>query len=780
MSNIEETDKTPLRDLLRRVARAFFQTQHIVVLDQLAFHEQISDENLAKCVGLTVKEIHKLCGNLKEARLIKTYTKSEPKKAEARAIPRTYYNIDWQQTFAPLEVRNLLDDAKQAFLCDVCSTELIHNDNAENVKGTELLHGRFMEQTSTGAKGGQPGSTREQDLQYSQDTGANSGDIVVVFQDDNESSKIDKQNEMAKKRTVSGDATVTNTGILDAAQENEHQNSEIVRVNEKDEQRNDTDGSPMIDLEEEEFEEVEFGVVEEVEFGVVEEVEFGVVEDEFMDEFEEDRTLLHAFSGNFVELVIESFALVDKEYAIVRSAILVVFLAGSWPTHRRRASKFHIKDSSFEAKLFVDTSSSILALAVLALVIPAAFKIANTQSGEDISPNDLECDVQNISRATSIILLLVFFGLLVFQLKTHSDQVVDAKEFELFQYRYHWLIDFLFGIIFCARYLVTSVEELAEEYQLGSGFIGVVIFPLCVCSNFIEHFTAIRCAYHDRVDTAMGLIMNTSVVITPILTIAGWIMERPLTLDFNVLEISVLACAVLIVNFLVAVSYFLIAIAFFYLPSPPEEDKDLYHCNPFSHNREEIARDISCYGLPYGTWGIASGPVIYTCVRCNKEWVFVLMACGKLAPWALKMLNDRITLKFKNEKTLRTIKGLVKFGAKDKSKYDDKNGDDSDDEDTKNKSVTRALNKILSICVVLAIIVLCIGGWAALMKFILMVAPPKYSDTLNVSLAWIMSVMIIYFLVASHVFFSHIILAELYKNWNGLSSETFPKISAIY
>ncbi|RHZ52552.1 hypothetical protein Glove_460g29 [Diversispora epigaea] len=355
MSNIGETDKTPLRDLLRRVARAFFATQHIVVLDQLAFHEQISDENLAKCVGLTVKEIHKLCGNLKEARLIKTYTKSEPKKAEARAIPRTYYNIDWQQvvnvikwkiyrirqmvsermrnelenkgylcpcckkTFAPLEVRNLLDGAKQAFVCDVCSTELIHNDNAENVKGTELLHGRFMEQSqpiidllkiidkmvipdssinqlqaSTGAKGGQPGSTREQDLQYSQDTGANSGDIVVVFQDDNESSKIDKQNEMAKKRqqnalpawharsTVSGDATVTNAGNLDAAQENEHQNSEIVRVNEKDEQRvfytdyyekykNDTDGSPMIDLEEEEFEEVEFGVVE----------------DEFMDEFEE-------------------------------------------------------------------------------------------------------------------------------------------------------------------------------------------------------------------------------------------------------------------------------------------------------------------------------------------------------------------------------------------------------------------------------------------------------------------------------------------------------------
>lgn len=97
MSNMVETDKTPLKNLLRRVARAFFSTQYIVVLDQLAIHESISDENLAKGVGLTVKEIHRLCGFLKESHLIKTYTKSEPKKAEARAIPRTYYNLDWQQ-----------------------------------------------------------------------------------------------------------------------------------------------------------------------------------------------------------------------------------------------------------------------------------------------------------------------------------------------------------------------------------------------------------------------------------------------------------------------------------------------------------------------------------------------------------------------------------------------------------------------------------------------------------------------------------------------------------
>ncbi|RHZ74604.1 hypothetical protein Glove_220g21 [Diversispora epigaea] len=246
-----------------------------------------------------------------------------------------------------------------------------------------------------------------------------------------------------------------------------------------------------------------------------------------------------------------------------------------------------------------------------------------------------------------------------------------------------------------------------------------------------------------------------------------------------------------------------------------------------SDNREEIAKSISCYGLPYGTWGLACwlvasvttfltyarprkrqfmplfivkivmtvGPVIFTCIRCHGEWVFVLIACGKLAPWALKMLNDRITLQF------------FKIG-----KYND----DSDDEGTENKKVTKAVNVILGTCAVLTIIILCIGGWAALVKFVLIVAPPKYKDSFNVASAWISviissiifivvllcvsmclcacinkisecfgsdediaGIVVIYFLVASHVLFSHILLADLYKDWNGLASEKYSRISAI-
>ena len=102
---------------------------------------------------------------------------------------------------------------------------------------------------------------------------------------------------------------------------------------------------------------------------------------------------------------------------------MTIFIIGSWPTKRRRRENSSFSMSaSFEVKLFVNTSASILALAVLALVTPAAFKIAISSNGTSIS-SFVECNLQNISHATAIILAFIYVGLLVFQLKTHAREV---------------------------------------------------------------------------------------------------------------------------------------------------------------------------------------------------------------------------------------------------------------------------------------------------------------------------------------------------------------------
>ncbi|CAG8663388.1 21632_t:CDS:2 [Dentiscutata erythropus] len=310
--------------------------------------------------------------------------------------------------------------------------------------------------------------------------------------------------------------------------------------------------------------------------------------------------VLHACAGNFVELVILGYALMDRNYAIVRSSLLgailcnillilgVVFLAGSWPTKHRDNKN---NNTELSTQLWISTSASTLALAVLALVTPAAFRLAAPEG------TGIECDIQTLSHATAIILLLVYAGLLVFQLKTHANEAIDTDEHVKKTAQYFLIYDVFLvalsvtGITVCARYLVTSIEHLAQTFRVGNGFIGMVLIPLCVVSNFMEHYEAIKEASEDKVDTA-----QIALLIGPLLVLIGWMTSRPLTLDFNVLEVSVLACAVLIVNYLVAdgkanwlegymliMSYIMIAVAFFYLPNIPDLPENL-NCSPWSRN----------------------------------------------------------------------------------------------------------------------------------------------------------------------------------------------------
>ncbi|CAG8602066.1 8125_t:CDS:2, partial [Cetraspora pellucida] len=310
--------------------------------------------------------------------------------------------------------------------------------------------------------------------------------------------------------------------------------------------------------------------------------------------------VLHACAGNFVELVILGYALVDRNYSIVRSSLLgailcnillilgVVFLAGSWPRKRRESKNAHLS-----TQLWVSTSASTLALAVLALVTPAAFKLA-APAGTGI-----ECDIQNISHATAIILLLVYVGLLVFQLKTHANEAFNTEEHVPKKAQYFLIFDLAcrsLVLLFAQDSLLQVLNIWLTTLDLETVLLGWSLY-------LFVHYDAIKEASKDKVDTAVSLVLNTSVVIFLFLKYQFLIdflqvsqLLIPLTLDFNTLEICVLACAVLIVNYLVAdgkanwlegymliMSYVMIAVAFFYLPDLPEIPENL-NCNPWSRN----------------------------------------------------------------------------------------------------------------------------------------------------------------------------------------------------
>ncbi|GAB5591539.1 hypothetical protein Unana1_06439 [Umbelopsis nana] len=253
-----------LKTMVARVARAFYDPKYIVVLDALnKIGEQIKEEDLSISLKLTLRELHKLCAKLREDRLVRIIQKQEARAPDQRAVPKTYYYIDYKQfvnvvkwkmykmqtsvrdtlrtesenkgyicpncqrTYPALDAVGLLSMTDGLFHCEDCDNVLEENDNAENVKYSQEVLARLREQclpiisllkqtdslvipasyiirTSAGADGGVDtkgnGGDDGHELAIAQDTGASQGEIIVDLQMDNEAARRAKISESNKKR----------------------------------------------------------------------------------------------------------------------------------------------------------------------------------------------------------------------------------------------------------------------------------------------------------------------------------------------------------------------------------------------------------------------------------------------------------------------------------------------------------------------------------------------------------------------------------------------------
>lgn len=223
------------------------------------------------------------------------------------------------------------------------------------------------------------------------------------------------------------------------------------------------------------------------------------------------------------------------------------------------------------------TAASLLALAVAGVIVPTVF---------DMSSSAPEADVAKLSRGTSVILLVVYVGYLLFQLKTHSavfaqkSEKVQAKpllrkslpENAIAQGMVHpagivgghtlgmqhneKLRDVLAAppkkedeesdspeepqlhfavavtalaistivIAFCAEYMVDSISEITADGKISKEFIGLIVLP--IVGNAAEHATAVTVAVKDKMDLAIGVAVGSSMqvalFIIPLLVIIGW------------------------------------------------------------------------------------------------------------------------------------------------------------------------------------------------------------------------------------------------------------------
>ena len=196
-------------------------------------------------------------------------------------------------------------------------------------------------------------------------------------------------------------------------------------------------------------------------------------------------------------------------------------------------------------------NGSLLLLAVLALIIPAAAH----HTGSNVTTDS----ILELSRYASLVLLLMYGLSLFFQFKTHShlfdvSSEAEDKEEPKMTTKNAWILLLLATVLvgWMAEILVHSVDAAAEGWGLPTLFIGVILLPFF--GNAAEHFTAVLVAGKNKMDLSLAIAIGSSVQIAvfvaPLMVAFAWVMKVDLSLEFGILETAATFMSVLVANFI--------------------------------------------------------------------------------------------------------------------------------------------------------------------------------------------------------------------------------------
>lgn len=155
-----------VRSLIRFVARGFYSTPYVLIIDAILIHSVLSEDDLIHLLSIKRKELRSLCNKLVEDRLLVGHIQKE-ENPQLRLITRTYYfihvteavdAIKWKihsivnllkeemthygnpqgyvcprcgKKVSQLDAISLLSDDKTEFKCDVCHGTLVEDDSSQ-------------------------------------------------------------------------------------------------------------------------------------------------------------------------------------------------------------------------------------------------------------------------------------------------------------------------------------------------------------------------------------------------------------------------------------------------------------------------------------------------------------------------------------------------------------------------------------------------------------------------------------------------------------------------
>ncbi|PBP26289.1 hypothetical protein BUE80_DR002633 [Diplocarpon rosae] len=276
---------------------------------------------------------------------------------------------------------------------------------------------------------------------------------------------------------------------------------------------------------------------------------------------------------------------------------------------RQQSQKFHAAVS--------EVGNSLLLVAGFGLLIPSAFYSALKGSAvnqlephgrHSFTEKKLEHDILGISRITSILLIAAFAMYIWYNAITnHSmfDEVLEQDEHNDLDH-HDDLTKPKFTLTECAIaitssvilvtvlavFLVNRIEDVVEA-GIPDQFLGLILLPLV--EKAAEHLTAIDEAWDGQVNFALyhclGPSIQTALFNAPLVVIVGWILGKPMDLNFEIFMIVLLVMSITVVGSFLrdgesnaleggllvasalslphrAVVYFIIGTAAWYYPNP--------------------------------------------------------------------------------------------------------------------------------------------------------------------------------------------------------------------
>jgi Ca2+:H+ antiporter len=275
--------------------------------------------------------------------------------------------------------------------------------------------------------------------------------------------------------------------------------------------------------------------------------------------------LLNVTFGNFPELVIAFFALREGLQEVVKASIIgsilgnillvmgLAMLVGGWGRARQTFSATGAQ-----------VQASMLLLAAVALVMPTIFQLVHGGSlprvGEEIV--NFGTDLEHMSFAVAIILLLSYIAGLIFSLRTHQH-LFNPEHGEDDHVDTAWpvrrsvitLAGAGVAVGLMSEILVGSINEASETIGLSNFFVGLIV--VAVVGNAAEHWVAVYFAMRDKMDLAVNIAVGSSaqiaLFVAPVLVLLSFLVgPNPMALVFNGYELGAVLLALLIANLVIA------------------------------------------------------------------------------------------------------------------------------------------------------------------------------------------------------------------------------------